>query len=1037
MTLMMFFLLNSDGYAQNGYSQDFPNCGLTAASGVGNAEPEGDGCSQYFGNFLSNHLEDMIPENVSRTVKIKINVVFMQREDGSGCYSMSNPDHVTYWNNIFDEINARFQNIEQESCGCSTSPVHYNNIHLEFVPNYVEVQDEYHWNHENDPNLSGNSYGSSFLNECHNLASQEPEYQPGIDMVITIGKSSYDAYEQYDVPLWEVPDISPHYFIGGSSVWYSSVAKSIPSQLNHQAIWHAPDMYLGHINAEEHISSWYLNGPQFEWVVGAIMHETSHMLFFTVGHKDWCQKNVMNGHSSIRTSYTGCQVRQMYRALMTSYVRKYVVCEDVLEHDITVDADEEWNNNMRLYSNVVVKPGNTLKISCELYMQPHAKITVERGARLILGENAIIANGGVCNDADHETRWAGIQVEGNNSIPQKNAYALESYSLVAGDHGIVLLLNGSTLRDARTGIACLSPTQSGSDYWGGYVNAGGVSFLNNGRSFEFMLSNFNNKSVIDNCLFEGNPIDEDVAITNWHSNNVTIKNSEFNDFSQAIYSIDAGMDVTKNTFNRNKDAIAMDNMLFLSHSYNVVNNTFNLNHVSVKASGASSLIVRNNDFLQNEFGISIMGAGQATIKNNLFDFNTLGVDLQSTGYNFSPVHCNIFSDNSVGTNPSGYCNGIRYSQNQNGQIVDNWADMFLEANATNTENGRLSDFGTSSFPPLNTWSQNNNDRNIVTKPNETDVFTYFSPDNDLYIPQCYINDPDCQGVINNFYLSTTDESGNSGSCGTIGTSEVGGDIPSDKFPDLKIRETEPELVDKNNAEVIASIKDAYQNSEHGLVLGGEAGRKLLNISQQFIAQGDYDGLDTYLTQFGDDVLPLKYSIDVQRKDYTAASAKLNVLASTGGHDDYVLPQQLYLDWIDSKTNFADDQNFYNKLVELEQKDTPNSAYARSMLGILYGKKFEPKLPTINGAEVRSHIAATKLKDLVSPNPFDGEMKVVTTNYKAGSMTIYNVLGIQMYSSRVLNEKELSINTTAWKSGVYFLYLTDAMGNTHFEKIVKR
>ena len=125
------------------------------------------------------------------------------------------------------------------------------------------------------------------------------------------------------------------------------------------------------------------------------------------------------------------------------------------------------------------------------------------------------------------------------------------------------------------------------------------------------------------------------------------------------------------------------------------------------------------------------------------------------------------------------------------------------------------------------------------------------------------------------------------------------------------------------------------------------------------------------------------------------------------------------------------------VVELEQMDTPNSAYARSMLGILYGKRFEPKLPTINGEEVRSHIAVAKADDLVSPNPFDGEMKVVTTNYKEGRMTIYNVLGIQMYSSDVMHKKEVSINTTAWKKGVYFLYLTDAMGNTHFEKIVKQ
>jgi len=97
---MMFLLHQPVSYAQNGYSQDFPSCGTDVL--VDDVGTEDEGCSQSFTNFLSNHLGDMVPQNVNRTVKVKINVVFMQREDGSGCYSMSNPDHVLYWDNIFD-----------------------------------------------------------------------------------------------------------------------------------------------------------------------------------------------------------------------------------------------------------------------------------------------------------------------------------------------------------------------------------------------------------------------------------------------------------------------------------------------------------------------------------------------------------------------------------------------------------------------------------------------------------------------------------------------------------------------------------------------------------------------------------------------------------------------------------------------------------------------------------------------------------------------------------------------------------------------
>ncbi len=536
-----------------------PSCGFDSTLLPQNFENPNDrdaDCTSLFNAFLSNHLEDIVPLNATRTVKIKINVIFMQREDGSGNYSLSNDKHVKFWNDIFVDINQRFLNMAEESCDCSTSPTHFDNIHIEFVPNYVEVRDEEHWNHQNDtePNTF-DSYSKVFLNECHELASKESEYKPGIDIICTNNKTIYDNYMEHDVPLWEIldqPGMTQTYLYMESPVWYSSSASTL--DLNHQAIWHAPTAYYQYLVTEGH-----QGGTQEEWyvkeraafVAGSIMHETGHMFFFGLGHKDnSCLKNVMvSGGSSIRTSFTGCQAREIYRSLMTSYIRKYVICEDVLEHDIVVDPDEEWKNNMRIYSNVVVRSGSTLKISCELYLQPKASISVEQGARLVLGTNAILSNGGVCNDEDKDNYWKGINVEGNNNIPHRNEYANESYTLEAGDHGIVMLLDGSTLENARTGISCKSKTfPDNGDLWGGYVKAKGVSFLNNNRSVEFMLSNHKNFSDFDGCLFDQGW----VGLSSWASNGIKIQNSEFNDLKWAIYSENAGLYVRRNSFNRNE-----------------------------------------------------------------------------------------------------------------------------------------------------------------------------------------------------------------------------------------------------------------------------------------------------------------------------------------------------------------------------------------------------------------------------------------------------------------------------------------------------
>ena len=1021
ITILITSLLFVDGYSQYGYevSNQLPGCGTISG---GETQALGVGCSQGFSSFLANHKDDMIPQNVTRTVKLKLNVLFMQRNDGSGNFTMSNPEHSDYWNKIFEEINSRLSDLVEIPCGCNSDPQYYSNIHLEFVPNFVEVRDEYGWNHQNDgPTYSLNSYNKPFLNYIHNRASQEPNYEPGIDIAITNNKLTYDAYMQNDLPLWEIPGLPSDY---GPYI-YSSLPTG---DINHQAIWHFPHLYLGYLNAVEHIGMDFVNGPEFDFIVGAIMHETSHMMVYpwtsngnSVGHVT-CGSNVMNPSTANRVSYTGCQVRSIYRALMTSYVRKYVICEDVLEHDITINSDEEWKNNMRIYSNVVVKKGNTLKISCELYMQPQTRIIVERGARLILGKEAIIANGGVCNDEDSSKKWAGIVLEGNNSIAHKTDYADESYSLVADDHGIVLLMDGSIVRDARTAVSCRSLSGSG-DYWGGYINAKGVSFLNNGRSLEFMLSNFPNLSEIDDCLFEGGP----VAITNWHSNNVTIRNSEFNHFEQGIYSIDAGMNVIHNTFNNNVDAIAMDNMQFLNHVYFVKNNTFNYNDVSIRASASSSLIVKNNDFLNNDFGVSLMGNGQAVIRNNLFEDNSLGVDLQSVGNAWTPVSCNIFSHNSYGVNPSGNNLGMYYVKNQN-DVIDNYSDMFIE-NDEDGNLGRVSDFGSSYLPPMNTFSQGNNDRNIQTKAGEVVQFVYFAPDVDLLVPQCYIGDVDCQDMENNFNWMFASNEFNV-PCGKIGTYD-GDDGGSNKFPDLAIAD---EVIDKDDVVVKESIMNALENN-NGIVLAGEAGRKLLSISQQFVAEDRYEDLGEYLDQFGDAVLYLKYSVAVHRKDYVQAASYLDDLEAKGGYNDYVFPQRVYLDWVQNGTPPTSN----NVLVALAQKDSPEAAYSRSMLGILYGQRFAPKMPEDNGADRvgfrASSLELANTNASIVPNPFDFDVVVETSDFENGQISIYSVLGELMYS-KPISEDKMTINTESWESGIYFMYLSNVAGDTRFEKIVK-
>ncbi|MCW5922885.1 MAG: hypothetical protein KIS77_11110 [Saprospiraceae bacterium] len=187
--------------AQPGF--DF-SCGTDPNPDSSEAYASPQNCDNTFASFLTNHADDMVPQGIDRKLKIRTNIVFVQNEGGEGNFSISNPDHMDYWERIFTEANGRLEQLLQENCGCQTVPTHYGNIHVEFVPNYVEVRDNFAWDHNNDPDPNAgtiwvNSYDKPYLNYIHALAEQAPGYQTGFDLIITTDGPDYNTYV-YDNP---------------------------------------------------------------------------------------------------------------------------------------------------------------------------------------------------------------------------------------------------------------------------------------------------------------------------------------------------------------------------------------------------------------------------------------------------------------------------------------------------------------------------------------------------------------------------------------------------------------------------------------------------------------------------------------------------------------------------------------------------------------------------------------------------------------------------------------------------------------------
>ena len=79
-----------------------------------------DSCNDNFSSFRGHHADDMVPQGIDRTLKLKTNVIFVQDDNGDGNYSISNPEHMEYWHRVFDTMNYKLKNLV---CLLYTSPV--------------------------------------------------------------------------------------------------------------------------------------------------------------------------------------------------------------------------------------------------------------------------------------------------------------------------------------------------------------------------------------------------------------------------------------------------------------------------------------------------------------------------------------------------------------------------------------------------------------------------------------------------------------------------------------------------------------------------------------------------------------------------------------------------------------------------------------------------------------------------------------------------------------------------------------------------
>lgn len=346
--------------------------------------------------------------------------------------------------------------------------------------------------------------------------------------------------------------------------------------------------------------------------------------------------------------------------------------------DITNDLT--WNSPMYVNGNIRIKTGTTLTITSRIRFGNNVKITVERGAQLIIDGGHLTAG---CSDY-----WQGIEVLGNPSLTQS-----------ATNQGVLELKNDAIIEYANNAIT--TGTNGVGNQGGGIIKADNTTFRNNRRAVEFMQYNIaDNQSYFTNCTFElTNDYPQTTYIgmvTIWDNYGIPFTICTFRNQSTSvsnkqygIYTIDAGYAVASGfTFEGFTGGVFGTNSS-TSRTFSVSGSTFSNNAVGVYAGSVNNVSATGSTFNVGQYstgsynyGVYLNTSTGYTVESNSFTGHNPSATLGPAG-----VFClntgdanNVIRENSY-TNL--YVGNYAVGDNRNNSIPSNGLRFLCNLNNAN------------------------------------------------------------------------------------------------------------------------------------------------------------------------------------------------------------------------------------------------------------------------------------------------------------------------------------------------------------------
>lgn len=622
----------------------------------------------------------LFAQQPSSNVKyVRINFVFVQKDDGTGNFNENESEHTQIFDDIITSMNSKMANLNVNSCGGTLS-----DTKIQFVANKIYKKNSYYWNNDNDLNFyKCPDRENWYLKNLADEIDSDPNIPLGIDIFFTVGNNAYtnNVLNCTDTTVYSGCDFA-------CSLYPTD-------DINDGSYIHMPDSYAKYYwmknSAVYQYNTPWINGV-YNWYVNGmaviLIHELGHSLF--LNHEYTClNHNIMDpsgSSNSLHDYFTTNQITAMHRALSVLNVRKFVECPTNAQNDpLTISNNGLIDFGISFFRNIIVANNSTLRITCDVLMQGNSKIIVQPGSTLILDGGKLTTT---CS-----TLWSGIEVWGNTNQHQ---FTINGVC----NQGTCILTNGATVENAEDGVTNWKKDDYNSI--GGIIQANNANFINNWRAVSFMAYyNFNpnnpplivnDLSRFEHCNFKttANLLNGDpfyTFISMWKVKGIQFKGCLFensnpnattpNQLGSGIVTADAdftvdgycsdpyvspcpGAEFTKTNFTHLNYGINAGTVE-TNNTYAVGNSIFTNCQVGIYNTGVNNPTLTGNQFLYNSSyspitqgtGISFIGGTGYTIEENAFTASTTGITtigawMQNTGGNANQIYRNTVSSYTYG-----------------------------------------------------------------------------------------------------------------------------------------------------------------------------------------------------------------------------------------------------------------------------------------------------------------------------------------------------------------------------------------------------